>query len=492
MIAVAFELTARRFHATPWAHHVNEGQVEWPPSPWRILRTLVATAFKIDPRPDMDRVAALLVNKLGAPPEYVLPATSGGHTRHYMPIGTKAKQTAREGTTLIFDPFLAVEAAPVIVIWPDAELTAAEAALLSRLVESIGYLGRAESWAEGRVLTADEVPTRRDARPADQPESAGAVVELPCLVDAEAFASRTAALAKTLTGAPKKRLPATRFDGLLVDTGQVQKDGLSGPPAMATVAYRVREAQRPRAAATSAGPASMTPHVARFAIRCAVPQRIEQVVSMGDQLHRALVSMDADNPLFSGRQPDGGVLAGHRHAYYLPVDEDRDGYVDAILVYFDKGLDARTEATLRRLRALRRRDDEHAVHVALEGIGPADAQPAGRSTGPARRWESATPFLFSRYTKGGQRGLERAIAREFADHRAPAPLRLVRQFDALALEGRAALPWSRFKRDRKGGGNKINDTGHGFEIEFEQPIFGPLALGYGSHYGLGQFRPIDD
>jgi CRISPR-associated protein Csb2 len=30
-----------RYHATPWGHHVNEGQVEWPPSPWRLLRALM-------------------------------------------------------------------------------------------------------------------------------------------------------------------------------------------------------------------------------------------------------------------------------------------------------------------------------------------------------------------------------------------------------------------------------------------------------------------
>jgi hypothetical protein len=30
-------------HATPRGRHVNEGAVEWPPSPWRIVRALVTT-----------------------------------------------------------------------------------------------------------------------------------------------------------------------------------------------------------------------------------------------------------------------------------------------------------------------------------------------------------------------------------------------------------------------------------------------------------------
>src|SRR5690606_41364458 len=31
------------YHATPWGSHANEAEIEWPPSPWRILRALVAS-----------------------------------------------------------------------------------------------------------------------------------------------------------------------------------------------------------------------------------------------------------------------------------------------------------------------------------------------------------------------------------------------------------------------------------------------------------------
>lgn len=31
-----------RYHATPWDRHVNEGAIEWPPSPWRLARALYA------------------------------------------------------------------------------------------------------------------------------------------------------------------------------------------------------------------------------------------------------------------------------------------------------------------------------------------------------------------------------------------------------------------------------------------------------------------
>ena len=42
-----------RFHATPWGHHVNEGIVEWPPSPYRIVRALASSLYTRCPGVDL-------------------------------------------------------------------------------------------------------------------------------------------------------------------------------------------------------------------------------------------------------------------------------------------------------------------------------------------------------------------------------------------------------------------------------------------------------
>ena len=52
MIAISLHFLTGRFHATPWGHHVNEGVAEWPPSPWRLLRALMATFYRVSP-PDV-------------------------------------------------------------------------------------------------------------------------------------------------------------------------------------------------------------------------------------------------------------------------------------------------------------------------------------------------------------------------------------------------------------------------------------------------------
>ena len=45
MPTLLLRFPGRRYHATPWGHHVNEGLIEWPPSPWRLLRALLATGY---------------------------------------------------------------------------------------------------------------------------------------------------------------------------------------------------------------------------------------------------------------------------------------------------------------------------------------------------------------------------------------------------------------------------------------------------------------
>src|SRR5437588_5734085 len=83
---VTLKLTfpAGRYHATPWGRHVNEGVPEWPPSPWRLLRALVATWQR--KCPDLSEAAvSQVLRQLLPPPLFYLPPARVAHTRHYMP-----------------------------------------------------------------------------------------------------------------------------------------------------------------------------------------------------------------------------------------------------------------------------------------------------------------------------------------------------------------------------------------------------------------------
>lgn len=128
MLALSMRFPAGRYHATPWGRHVNEGAVAWPPEPWRVLRSLLATwHHKVAPlgRYDEDTLRRLIERLSEQLPEYHLPTASHSHTRHYMP------QFASGKTSLVLDAFVSVHRDdPLFMSWPGLDLPEDEVALL--------------------------------------------------------------------------------------------------------------------------------------------------------------------------------------------------------------------------------------------------------------------------------------------------------------------------------------------------------------------------
>ena len=53
---------------------------------------------------------------------------------------------------------------------------------------------------------------------------------------------------------------------------------------------------------------------------------------------------------------------------------------------------------------------------------------------------------------------------------------------------RRPLRWLQFQRRRSTGeGTRAGEFGFGFRVRFSAPVRGPLAVGYGAHFGLGLF-----
>ncbi len=150
MPTLQLQFPGGRYHATPWGHHVNEGLIEWPPSPWRLLRAFVACGFCSQHWTDIPPLARSLVDKLASVlPSYRLPEITAAHTRHFMPVGTLDK--GRERTTLVWDTFANIGDGEMLIHWP-CELNSDETALLALITKSLNYLGRGESWVEARLI----------------------------------------------------------------------------------------------------------------------------------------------------------------------------------------------------------------------------------------------------------------------------------------------------------------------------------------------------
>ena len=149
MIGISVSFPSGRFHATPWGRHVNEGAPEWPPSPWRFLRALVATwKRKLYDQLTQAEVEVLL-RALIVPPQLLLPPASAGHTRHYMPWFKKGPGDK----TLVFDTFVGLpREARIVILWPDATLPARPRDQLANLLSNLNFFGRAESWCSAHLL----------------------------------------------------------------------------------------------------------------------------------------------------------------------------------------------------------------------------------------------------------------------------------------------------------------------------------------------------
>ena len=508
MIAFAFRFPAGRYHATPWGRHANEADVAWPPEPVRILRALIATWWR---KAGHERFPKTLLDDLidslsAEPPVFRLPNAVHTHTRAYMPAPSDKK--------LIYDAFLRLEPnAELIVAWPSVTLTPEQTALTAHLLERLGYLGRAESWASARIIEnwdgeVNACPRAKDSPLDESTTPTDIAVPLPSAAWAE---RRTQFLdsAKNMTKAKKnlliRTLPERLADALAVDTGDWQKAGWSSPPPLRNLIYDrppigpLPKFQPRRRLSQACQPGQ--PEVARFVLAGRPQPRIEEALKIGEIARAALMSGGGEPPPeFSGRNANGPRRddPAHAHAFFLPEDADEDGLIDHLVVYCRYGFSHTARQRLDRLNRLwlahgRAIDDgergRKEWRLALEDIAsPEDFAPASSLLRRSREWTGITPYLMPWHAKRNFGAVEQ-ITREIRQRGIFPALSNVVALDQSACPRRAAA----FHRIRSRRGLVQPDRlGCFLTLTFAEPLVGPLALGFACHYGLGLFTATDD
>jgi CRISPR-associated protein Csb2 len=496
---IAFRFPTGRYHATPWGNHVNEGLVEWPPSPWRIVRALLSTGFSKlgwkEPPPAARELVEALASTL---PEYRLPCVVASHTRHFMPTDSRKP----EDRTKIFDAFAHVgRSAEVGVIWP-ATLSPAAEALLAELVPRLSYLGRAESVVVARVVGADEVLNGDVASPSGVNRPGVEPIALLVPMAASDYASWLAEASRESGASRAGRrekgspFPTDSLAATLVDTAFLQKHGWTQPPGSRRVFY-----YRPPLSTSplrSAGPArvAQAADTALLALASDTRQRdvlppMRRALPQAELLHVGLVSQLRDSPCpeLTGRGPDGVRLEGHRHASLVPLDLDGDGLLDHFLVHARMGLGGIAQQALRLIRKTYTKGGGQPLFVTLAGIGTLqDFHRLGArrvsELSESKVWRSKTPFVPPRHLKPKRHSLEDQVQAELSARGLPAASRV----EILRREEIVGLGFHRFVRTRRDPSRKPPaPCFFGLRIELEQPARGPILLGYASHFGLGLF-----
>lgn len=279
--------------------------------------------------------------------------------------------------------------------------------------------------------------------------------------------------------------------------------------------FTVRPGARPRSES-----GWTRPQVVRYALGGSVLPLVLDTVYVGEIVRRYLQGIfgkqqdGARSPVFAGRDAATGepLRDDHRHAFFLPTDEDGDGRLDHVTVVARGGFADTEIAALDALRTIHGPGGTE-VHLLLEGVGAVEQfLEAGEIAlfGPARVWASATPYVPARHHK--RRGAKRdacsladlplvTIREELARRGLPNPVRVtklpryahVRRLSADGESRGATRSWLEFRRERVwGGGRRGSHPGAGLLVEFAEPVAGPLALGYGSHFGLGLFVALPD
>ena len=147
--AITLSFPTGRFHATHWSQYVNNNRPEeWPISPWRLLRALVAVwkrKLSNDPLLSQSLVEAIFA-QLTTPPMFKLPPATLGNTRHYMPIAEIEKNKQKTTGAPVLDTFVVLHPeAKLGFLWAEASLSLEELKGAERLLSHLHYLGRAES-----------------------------------------------------------------------------------------------------------------------------------------------------------------------------------------------------------------------------------------------------------------------------------------------------------------------------------------------------------
>jgi CRISPR-associated protein Csb2 len=276
---------------------------------------------------------------------------------------------------------------------------------------------------------------------------------------------------------------------LSVDTADLRKQGWNQPPAARKVSYlRPVDALKPRRVIHKASRPTAT--TASFVLIGKPLPRVEDSLRIGELMRMAVMSQ-AKRVFGEGNIP--AVFSGHdmpkdnrhRHAFYLPWDSNGDGRLDRLLLHIPDGMGAKQQRVLEKLDRIWSRDGNE-WRLALESLGGIEA--GGALMQKSTVWRSVTPYLHPWHVKK-RFSVEDQIRRECRERGLSEPivLELLDEVDVGSNRKRRPIHFHRSRNRR--GLTQPDRLGSFWCLTFPEPVFGPLALGFGCHFGLGLFRP---
>lgn len=491
-----------RFHATPWrVNPFDDADGEWPPSPWRLVRAVVARWYQwrreahgTFDQAELDRLIAALCRssfRFHLPPQ----ALRGEAVRQYHPVefgwNPKAKKASgmrSYSTSLVQDNYWCVpdrEAGAVFWFIDGDRWTEELVQVLDRCLERIIYFGRAESL------------TRFD-RPEPPPQA-----EVNCMLRERRAAADAV---RVLVPSPE----ATRRDIERVTADAMTPSIPPGARLMHT-SRPARPVLRPHIRPVIRAPTS---NLIQLAIGWHVAPEPRATVRMTQQFRSAvlheLISIETKGrtrrwsetdqdtrsriELMTGKDASGQPLSGdHRHAEFFICWHE--GKPTRLIVWragapFNDHERAAIWAAAKRDLSwqvvFQQKDPWRLRLVPLDDcVDP----PPGFDARTSHEWCSMTPYVPPRHhLRGGK--LRKAEAID-AQVRRELTLRQGCPGDPVDIEVREAQWVAVHVPRRHADGRSFLGDRRGYEVSlrFRDPVAGPLRLGHSASFGLGLFVP---
>jgi CRISPR-associated protein Csb2 len=492
-----------RFHATPWrVNPFDDPHGEWPPSPWRLARAVVARwyqwAREAPSPPGIDELDGLVKAICTSRFAFYLPefATRGKPLRQYFPTefgwDPAGKDSPRMRTykrSLAQDNYWCAPPSEEGAVWWFLEGEHWNDDLINALdhcLERITYFGRAESFT--RIQRVKDGHPEPNCRLLDRPGAATVPVLVP-LGDASRCDLERTTEDKDVAGrsvppgaiyryAARPRRPA------VYELRRPQLPSPDRPLLQFAIGWNVKPRLRTTVRLT-----------ARF--RARVLQELLKIKSSGQysSWSRAPRALREQIKLMAGKDADGHPLPGHQHAEFFLWYEDRDRTPVRLLVWRDarpfdedeqRAILAAAARPLQWTIGAERLEDWAVKLVPLDGAVP---PPAGFDGKASCVWESVTPYVPPRhYLRRGhlrqRESIPNQIQRELA----------LRGFcQALAVQVKEDFCWVAVHKPRRARAHQqsLGDRrGCWLRVEFPEPVRGPLRLGHSSSFGLGLLKPV--
>jgi CRISPR-associated protein Csb2 len=386
----------------------------------------------------LSRLAGLL-GALSAIPSIWLPRTSGGHTRQYFPIHEAG--IVKNTGSAVFDTFATVaKNQPLFFHWPEVSLDPQQQFDLKLILGRMTYFGRAESWSQAQaymtapeqidgVVTAGPAQTHwrcvciEDQGKPDGKEYRDYLLERRLAPVENVKAEAVDLLPRTKTSDGKDRKAEAKTyqtillsespDTLLLrcllrESGHDIKDGLERPIGARWIHYAVPRAvydvARPKPQVQPRRQESV--NLVRYALNTATVNRpvlpaVTDTLLVADRFRSAVMALLGDpSRSISGHEADGTPCEANQHAFWWPLDEDDDGFIDHVMVWAPGGFNFAEVNALRRLTRLRQRGGRPDLLVTPIFVGQDSAyrpwlpdSPGNGSDGLTTTFISATPYF---------------------------------------------------------------------------------------------------